>query len=279
MPLVPAACAAKAAVLATLIAVRAKRRRSLTDNGCLCAWAVGFLTGCCGASSTAVLLTFFFSSTHISKYGAKQKANIEKEYHASGNRSAWQVWSNGFAATAICTYLALCTGGVFVSKRLFLSFVAHYACCQGDTWSSEIGVLSSATPRLIVGFRQVPRGTNGGVTVVGLAAAAAGGALLGAVAAVTSINYPEGCGNATPLAIMLCSVGSAIAGSIIDSVLGQFLQMSLKTSSGHITDGKDNESPDKGATLISGRNLLSNNQVNLISSTIVAIGVFLLVDH
>ena len=54
------------------------------------------------------------------------------------------------------------------------------ACCLGDTFASEIGILSKSTPRLATTWKKVPPGTNGGMTLLGTLASVLGGALIGA---------------------------------------------------------------------------------------------------
>ena len=46
---------------------------------------------------------------------------------------------------------------------------SNYAAVAADTFSSELGILSKSKPRLLTSwsFRQVPPGTNGGVTTMG----------------------------------------------------------------------------------------------------------------
>src|SRR5438093_5230732 len=41
------------------------------------------------------------------------------------------------------------------------------AAAAADTWATEIGAFSPFAPRLITSGRQVPRGTSGGITVLG----------------------------------------------------------------------------------------------------------------
>lgn len=62
-------------------------------------------------------------------------------------------------------------------------YCSHYSAATADTWSSELGILSKTPPFLITTFKTVPPGTNGGVSLLGIFAGAAGGALIGIVSA------------------------------------------------------------------------------------------------
>lgn len=119
----------------------------------------------------------------------------------------------------------------------------NYAAVTADTFSSELGILSSSPPRLITSpsFRVVPRGTNGGVTLTGLLAGV-GGAFI--IATLSGIMLPccsglEGSGTlAARLQWILSMTIWGGLGSVVDSVLGGLVQASvIDKRSGKVVEG------------------------------------------
>lgn len=108
-----------------------------------------------------------------------------------------------------------------LASWLAVAYLGSMAACCGDTWSSELGVLSKSEPRfslcicmpsqlsetkfpssctkgnnlsrlVLPPFRVVPAGTNGGVSLLGTAAAGLGGLLMGATFCVLGLCTGEG---------------------------------------------------------------------------------------
>ena len=73
-----------------------------------------------------------------------------------------QVLANSAIATILIVILGKMTGGQDMclntkESRLITCLIGgvigHYSCCNGDTWSSELGMLSNSQPRLITNFK------------------------------------------------------------------------------------------------------------------------------
>lgn len=157
----------------------------------------------------------------------------------------------------------------------------HYSCCCADTWASEIGMLSSSAPRLITTGRRVPTGTNGGVTLLGLAASAAGGLFMGLVV------WAAGCvsretrhpgvlqqhNSMHAQQWMLLATAAGVFGSLTDSLLGATVQYSGWCTKTH----KVVPRAAQHVQHISGLPLLSNNAVNAVSALLTSLGVAVVV--
>ncbi len=121
---------------------------------------------------------------------------------------------------------------------------SNYAAVAADTFASELGILSKSRPRLVTSrtLREVPPGTNGGVTLFGTLAGFLGSFLV----AFTSALFLPFCRNTRhgsmgpqQLAIWvgLMTVWGGL-GSLLDSFLGGWLQASVvDVRSGKVVEG------------------------------------------
>jgi len=134
---------------------------------------------------------------------------------------------------------------------LVVGIIANYAAVAADTFSSELGILSRSAPRLITSptLRKVPRGTNGGVTLVGLAAGLFGSILIVTTAMLFLPTCDEGTallpGGGSPWQgdqkrIFMVSMAIwGLLGSLLDSFLGGLFQRSVKdVRTGKIVEGE-----------------------------------------
>ena len=256
--------------------------------------------------SAITMLAFFFSSSKLGSHTNE----------APANRNWQQVFCNSLVGTvlAILYYSTLNTfdpypflSTPYLSTFFLGGFLSFYSCTTGiysinsmyhkpmqiiitnqaDTWASEIGIMSSSSPRLITEpWRIVPKGTNGGVTLLGLSASFFGGFFIGITfwfsSCVTLQQVQDNYGNDSDVKLdfdgliesqtsqywlIALATFCGLLGSVIDSLLGATLQFS-GVSENH--KGVIFEDPNKSQKMkrISGRFILSNNDVNWISTLI-----------
>ena len=231
--------------LAAGIALLATRAKALTFPGGLAAWAVGtVIFGAGGWAGSAALLTFFGTSTALSRWRKGRKDALG--YEKGGRRDAWQVLANGGVAAA-CLLLPFFFPRI-EAARSYLWFLAALASANADTWATEIGsALGGCTWDLRSGKSALP-GTSGAVSLGGTLAALAGAALLGLLFA------PD-----WPTRLLVTAAGWG--GAFTDSLLGAFVQAQWRQVG---TDRWDEHTqprpPERGLRFF------GNDAVNLLST-------------
>jgi uncharacterized protein (TIGR00297 family) len=206
-------------LLAVLIAYAAWRVRSLSRSGALAAVVVGaVIFGLGGWQWAILLLTFFISSSLLSRAFKKRKRGLDEKFSKGSQRDAGQVFGNGGLATLFAGLAFFFPG----ESWPWLAFAAALAAVNADTWATELGVLSPHPPRMMTNLTKVvEKGTSGGVSLFGTLAALAGAGLIGILAGTLS-PLPNSPLNGLSITLWVTLAG--LAGSLVDSFLGATVQ-------------------------------------------------------
>ncbi|ONK80637.1 uncharacterized protein A4U43_C01F20040 [Asparagus officinalis] len=263
---------AVAVLISSLIAAWAYRRRSVDLSGVFAGIPVMVVHAAVDYRFAALLLVFFYTSSKVTRIGEEKKRGVDEGFKEGGQRNWLQVLANSAIATILIVMAGKMTGGQDMCLNtkdsclvtcLMGGIIGHYSCCNGDTWSSELGMLSNTQPRLVTNFKIVRKGTNGGITINGLLAAAAGGFVIGLTFVLVGFFTVKCAADIAwrQLLVVPIAAVAGLCGSLIDSILGAMLQFSGYCTLRKKVVGK----PGPTVIKISGTNILDNNAVNALS--------------
>ncbi len=248
--------------LATFIL--AVKLKALTPSGGIGAFIMGtviFSTG--GLKWLLPLAAFFVLSSLLSKLGQEKHSQASENnwnnHQKSSRRDILQVLANGIIATIIAI-IAFYSG----DNWLYLAFLGAIAAATADTWATEIGYFSKRLPRDIISFKQVEKGTSGGVSILGTLGTLLGGLLIGLTGMFFGITIGQ----------LLIVVMSGLVGSMIDSIIGGTFQSRYQCSVCHKSTEKHTHCGEP-TNHIQGIRLIDNDMVNLVCTFTGALVVFL----
>lgn len=202
-------------IFALIISFLAYQAKSLDKSGAIAATLEGTLIfGLGGWTWAILLLTFFISSSALSKMFKTRKRDLKEKFDKGSRRDAMQVLGNGGLAALFAALHYFFPDALWT----WLGFAAALAAVNADTWGTELGVLNPSQPRMITNLKEiVEKGTSGGISLFGTLAALAGAALIGILAGIFT---PSG----TFLSIFMIVTLAGLLGALFDSYLGATVQ-------------------------------------------------------
>jgi uncharacterized protein (TIGR00297 family) len=163
-----------------------------------------------GLDGWLLLFASFLLAAATTRIGLARKSAAGIAEERGGRRGA----GNAIANTGLAAFAALVTLGALDNLPL-LAMVAALATSASDTVASEVGKAWGRTTWLIVGFRRVPPGTSGAVSLEGTAAGVVAATFLAWLATVFGLITYEW---------IVCVVFAATAASLVESWLGATLE-------------------------------------------------------
>jgi len=201
-------------LLGIFIAGTAWRAGALNRSGAVAAaLSGGLIFGLGGLAWSALLLTFFISSSVLSRAFARRKLDLAEKFSKGHARDWGQVLANGGLGAVLVVAHALQPGEIWP----WIAFAGALAAVNADTWATELGVLNPTPPRLISSWRSVERGSSGAISAFGSLAALGGAALVAGIAAAFSATSGAA-------AVLIAAILGGLSGAFFDSLLGATVQ-------------------------------------------------------
>jgi uncharacterized protein (TIGR00297 family) len=203
-------------IAALAVSLGAWRLRSLAPSGAIAATLLGAgVTAFGGWGAGAVLIIFFVTSSALSRIAKRARPHQNQNVARGSQRDAWQVAANGgIALTAILAWY------VWKQDWILAAFAASLSTAAADTWATELGALNRTPPRLLPILKRVAAGTSGAISRTGTVATIAGALLIAAASTFALTNR-----DLDPLRFFLAVWIAGVCGSLVDSLLGAFIQV------------------------------------------------------
>lgn len=206
-------------VINAVVALAAYFGKVISKSGSIGGFVVGvliyFFTGWNGY---VVLVVFFILGTLVTKVKYKEKAEKGIAQEDEGKRGAKHAIANCSAALimGLVAFIAAFKGNTNIQILFMAGFTGAFATALSDTASSEIGQAYGKTTILLTGFKRVPPGTEGAVSLEGTLAGIGASLVLGIVAMATGVII--GWQGLTAVVI------AAFIGNTLESIIGSTIE-------------------------------------------------------
>ena len=244
-----------ATCLATGVALAGVAARALTPGAGLAAAVVGTAIGVgTGWPGLVGLGAFFVSSSVVSRLTERfQPAWVDAK---SNRRDPWQVWANGGVA-AVGGLLGL-IGHEQVALWIVLPSLAAAA---ADTWATSLGALGRGDPIHVWRRVRVPKGTSGGVSLIGTVGGMAGAGIVALLPCLLGV----------PSVLCQAAFLLGILGMVADSILGGTVQGRFECPECGLPSERTRHRCGAPTRLAGGIPWLGNDGVNLLATLLAGL--------
>jgi uncharacterized protein (TIGR00297 family) len=177
--------------------------RIVSRSGAVAGAIAGFLILALGGwAAYGLLWAFFLAGTLATKLGYRRKATLGVAQAETGRRGAAHVVANCLVPAALLLLGVRAVG-----------FVASFAAALADTLGTEFGTLFGRRAVSPITFRAVPAGTPGAVSLPGTAASAAGAAAIALAGAAMGL-IPAGLAAAAAVGGFLGALAESVVAAL-----------------------------------------------------------------